>query len=204
VLADPYDDNYPQPFVQSYSHIDPDHQDPCSESLSPSRKRERSRAPPSLNGGVQSNEPPSKRRKRDRVHKKKEVRKKARAEPAPAAVYSRSFVPTLNGSTKLEHGNHGVSNDLAAPRRLQVDDPIYVPHGPTHRIASDSPAPPYLQYFHAAESSYAAILCRDTAHWSTMHHDDIFVPTSERLHKFCFPTSSIRPRPIPDAAIKDN
>ena len=78
VLANPYDDDYPPPFIQAHSHIDPDHHGPCSETLSPSRKRERSPTPSSLNGALQSNEPLSKRRKRDRPHKKKAAREKAR------------------------------------------------------------------------------------------------------------------------------
>jgi len=174
MLANPYDDDSPQPFVQAYSHIDPDHQHFCSESLPLSRKRERSHTPQSLNGGLQSNGPPSKRKKGVRPHKKKEARKKARAEAVPVA---QSFVPTVEGSTTFKHSNHGESNDVAAPRRLQVDDPIHVPCGPTPRIVSDPSAPPYLQYFHATEPSYAAILCRDTAHWSATH-GEVFVPTS--------------------------
>ena len=171
VLPNPYDDDYPQAFVQAYSHIDSDHQNPCSDSLEPSRKRERS---PSMNDALQSNEPPSKRKKRATQGAGKEARAKA----ALAAMYSQSFTPTLEGPTKFEHAKHGTSNNLEAPRRLQVDCPIHVLRRPTHQIVSDPPASPCLQYFHATESSYAAVLCGDTAHWSTTHQEDIFVPTS--------------------------
>jgi hypothetical protein len=171
MLANPYDDDYPPPFVQ----IDSDHQDPYSETLSRSKKRERSPTPPSLNGALQSNEPPSKRKKRDRPHKKKEAREEARAEAAPAVMCSQLFAPTLEGSTEIEHGDSGASNGLVAPRRLLVDDPIHVLRGPTQEIVPDQSA---LQHFHATEPSYAAVLCKDTAHWSTTHQEDIFVPTS--------------------------
>jgi hypothetical protein len=161
MLANPYDDNYPEPFVQAYSHTGPDHNDPYSEIPSSAGKRERSPTPPSLNGALQSNGPeepsgpPSKRRKRV---KKKEAQKKARAEVATT--------------------RDGPVSPPVSPHCLQVDDPVHVPRGPSHRILPDPSAPPYLQYFHTTQSPYASILCRDAAHWSTTHQDDISVPTS--------------------------
>ena len=116
-----------------------------------------------------------------RHHKKKEARKKARTETATATVDSRSFVPTFKGSTESEHGNSDALSDPVAPHRLQVDDPVHVPCGPAHRVVLDPLAPPHLQYFHATEPSYAATLCRDTAHWSTTHQDDISVATTVPL-----------------------
>ena len=178
MLANPYDDDYPGPFVQAHSHIDPDHHDPCPSSLS-SRKRGRLYTPLSLSGGPQSDGRPSIRRKRVRPHKKKEARKKERAEVATAARYSQPFVPTLKAPTRSEHSTNGASNAPAAPRRLQVDDPIHVPHGPAHRIVPNPSVPSCFQHFYATESSYAMTLCRDTAHWSTTHEDDISVATSE-------------------------
>lgn len=177
IPANPHNDDYPQRFVQAHSQKDPDHQDTCSENLS-SRKRQRSYTPPGLNGDPQSNEPPLKRKRRDKPHKKKEARETARADAAPGALCSQSFALTLEESTRFKHGKHGASNGLVAPRRLQVDDPIHVPRGPTRRIVSDPCASPRLQYFHATGSSYAETLCEDTAHWTTTHEDDIFVPTS--------------------------
>jgi len=178
MLANPYDDHYPDPVVNTYSHIDSDRQCPYPEILSPSRKRERSYTPSSLNGSLQSNEPPSKRKKRARPHKEKEARKEALAEPAAASVYSQPFPPALKGSTEPKDGNNGAVSSLTTARRLQVDVPVDVSCGPTHRIVLDPSAPPCLQYFHATESTYAAALCRDAARWSTTHQDDISVPTS--------------------------
>ena len=146
-----------------------------------------------MNDALQSSEPASKRKKRAMQGSRKE----ARAEAALAAMSSQSFTPTLESPTKFEHTEHGASNNLVAPRRLQVDVPIQVPRRPTHQIVPDPSASPCLQYFHATESSYAAVLCGDTIHWSTTHQEDIFVPTtapSRILLSDLQPPKSSRPK----------